>query len=116
MANVYSLEGLVCFALLFICTSAYLRRVPRLKKLLFPKKGGDATSGLFDFVVAACLHACACAFPDGGAIRPRNRRYQPQPLPLHVVGVLHKGAVIGIKLHAFVAAACVAMGVYLLVT
>ena len=40
MANVYSLEGLVCFALLFICTSAYLRRVPRLKKLLFPKKGG----------------------------------------------------------------------------
>ena len=40
MANVYSFDGLIVFALLVICTCAYLRSVPRLKQLLFSEKAG----------------------------------------------------------------------------
>ncbi|CDW54477.1 DUF1242 domain containing protein [Trichuris trichiura] len=38
--NVYSLDGVFVVILLTICTSAYLRRIPRLKQWLFRDKQG----------------------------------------------------------------------------
>jgi len=43
--NVYSFDGLLVFALLLICTCAYLRRIPRLKSMLLSDKKGFA--GIF---------------------------------------------------------------------
>uniref|UniRef100_A0A670JFW7 Protein kish n=1 Tax=Podarcis muralis TaxID=64176 RepID=A0A670JFW7_PODMU len=40
MANVYSLDGLLVFGLLFVCTCAYFRKVPRLKVWLLLEKRG----------------------------------------------------------------------------
>ncbi|KAL7985221.1 hypothetical protein Chor_003791 [Crotalus horridus] len=40
MANVYSLDGLLVFGLLFVCTCAYFRKVPRLKTWLLSEKRG----------------------------------------------------------------------------
>ncbi|KAJ6659425.1 hypothetical protein lerEdw1_018659 [Lerista edwardsae] len=40
MANVYSLDGLLVFGLLFVCTCAYFRKVPRLKVWLLSEKRG----------------------------------------------------------------------------
>ncbi|KAL1020748.1 hypothetical protein UPYG_G00004140 [Umbra pygmaea] len=40
MANVYSFDGLLVFALLFICTCAYLKKVPRVKGWLLSEKRG----------------------------------------------------------------------------
>ncbi|XP_058042941.1 protein kish-B-like [Ahaetulla prasina] len=40
MANVYSLDGLLVFGLLFICTCAYFRKVPCLKTWLLSEKRG----------------------------------------------------------------------------
>ena len=37
---VYSFDGLVIFGLLFICSCAYLRGVPRIKQWLFSEKRG----------------------------------------------------------------------------
>ncbi|XP_061869643.1 protein kish-B [Colius striatus] len=34
MTNVYSLDGLLVFGLLLVCTCAYLRQVPRLRACL----------------------------------------------------------------------------------
>ncbi|XP_024785700.3 protein kish-B isoform X2 [Pan paniscus] len=53
MTNVYSLDGILVFGLLFVCTCAYFKKVPRLKTwLLSEKKGvwgvfykGEAMSG-----------------------------------------------------------------------
>uniref|UniRef100_A0A8V5GS52 Protein kish-B n=1 Tax=Melopsittacus undulatus TaxID=13146 RepID=A0A8V5GS52_MELUD len=40
MTNVYSLDGLVVFALLLVCTCAHLRHVPRIKGWLLGEKRG----------------------------------------------------------------------------
>jgi len=40
MVNVYSFDGILIFSLLLICTSAYLKRVPRLKQWMFSEKKG----------------------------------------------------------------------------
>uniref|UniRef100_A0A803K234 Protein kish n=1 Tax=Xenopus tropicalis TaxID=8364 RepID=A0A803K234_XENTR len=40
MTNVYSLDGLLVFALLFVCTCAYFRKVPRLRSWLLSEKKG----------------------------------------------------------------------------
>ncbi|CAM9875160.1 unnamed protein product [Bubo scandiacus] len=40
MTNVYSLDGLLVFGLLLVCTCAYLRKVPRLKAWLLSEKRG----------------------------------------------------------------------------
>lgn len=40
MANVYSFDGLLVFGLLFICTCAYLKKVPRVKGWLLAEKRG----------------------------------------------------------------------------
>ncbi|XP_078276843.1 protein kish-B [Rhinoraja longicauda] len=40
MTNVYSFDGLLVFGLLFICTCAYLKKVPRLNKWLLSEKKG----------------------------------------------------------------------------
>ncbi|KAM4698905.1 protein kish-B isoform 1-T1 [Discoglossus pictus] len=40
MTNIYSLDGLLVFALLFVCTCAYLKKVPRLKSWLLSEKKG----------------------------------------------------------------------------
>ncbi|ELT94743.1 hypothetical protein CAPTEDRAFT_128976, partial [Capitella teleta] len=54
--SAYSFEGLCVFSLLVICTSAYLSRVPRLKKMLFSEKKGFL--GLFHkaSVIGTRLH------------------------------------------------------------
>ncbi|XP_075578587.1 protein kish-B [Pelecanus crispus] len=40
MTNVYSLDGLLVFGLLLVCTCAYLRKVPRLRSWLLSEKRG----------------------------------------------------------------------------
>ncbi|KAK6321802.1 protein kish-B [Coregonus clupeaformis] len=40
MTNVYSLDGVVVFGILFICTCAYLKKVPRLNSWLLSEKKG----------------------------------------------------------------------------
>ncbi|KAG8451368.1 hypothetical protein GDO86_003539 [Hymenochirus boettgeri] len=40
MTNAYSLDGLLVFALLFICTCAYFKKVPRLRSWLLSEKKG----------------------------------------------------------------------------
>ncbi|XP_041052306.1 protein kish-B [Cetorhinus maximus] len=40
MTNAYSFDGLLVFGLLFICTCAYLKKVPRLNKWLLSEKKG----------------------------------------------------------------------------
>ncbi|XP_060057941.1 protein kish-B isoform X1 [Erinaceus europaeus] len=68
---VYSLDGILVFGLLFVCTCAYFKKVPRLKTWLLSEKKG-------------------------------------------VWGVFYKAAVIGTRLHAAVAIACVVMAFYVL--
>lgn len=69
--TVYSLDGILVFGLLFVCTCAYFKKVPRLKTWLLSEKKG-------------------------------------------VWGVFYKAAVIGTRLHAAVAIACVVMAFYVL--
>lgn len=40
MTNVYSFDGILVFGLLFICTCAYLKKVPRLNSWLLSEKKG----------------------------------------------------------------------------
>ncbi|XP_012680590.1 protein kish-B [Clupea harengus] len=40
MTNVYSLDGILVFGLLLICTCAYLKKVPRLNSWLLSEKKG----------------------------------------------------------------------------
>ena len=40
MTNVYHFDGLVIFALLVICTCAYIKKVPRLRDFLLSEKKG----------------------------------------------------------------------------
>uniref|UniRef100_A0A8C8HXK2 Protein kish n=1 Tax=Oncorhynchus tshawytscha TaxID=74940 RepID=A0A8C8HXK2_ONCTS len=40
MTNVYSFDGIVVFGLLYICTCAYLKKVPRLNSWLLSEKKG----------------------------------------------------------------------------
>ncbi|XP_040193691.1 protein kish-B [Rana temporaria] len=40
MTNAYSLDGLLVFSLLFVCTCAYFRKVPRLRTWLLSEKKG----------------------------------------------------------------------------
>ena len=47
MTNIYCSEGLITAALLVICTSAYLSRVPRLKAWLFSQKRGGYKGVLY---------------------------------------------------------------------
>lgn len=70
-ATVYSLDGILVFGLLFVCTCAYFKKVPRLKTWLLSEKKG-------------------------------------------VWGVFYKAAVIGTRLHAAVAIACIVMAFYVL--
>ncbi|XP_061731353.1 protein kish-B [Nerophis ophidion] len=40
MTNVYSLDGVLVFGLLLVCTCAYLKKVPRLNGWLLSEKKG----------------------------------------------------------------------------
>ncbi|KAF6038341.1 TMEM167B [Bugula neritina] len=40
MTNAYSFDGLVVFALMFISTCAYIKKVPRLKSWILSEKKG----------------------------------------------------------------------------
>lgn len=40
MTNVYHFDGLIVFALLIICTCAYIKSVPRLKEFFLSEKKG----------------------------------------------------------------------------
>ncbi|KPP58297.1 protein kish-B-like [Scleropages formosus] len=67
MTNVYSFDGILVFGLLFICTCAYLKKVPRLNHWLLSEKKG--IWGIFykaavigtrlHFAVALCCLAMA---------------------------------------------------------
>ena len=56
MTNVYSFDGLIVLGLLVICTCAYLRSVPRLKKLLFSEKKGFLGALYKASVIGTRLH------------------------------------------------------------
>lgn len=65
MTNVYSFDGIVVFGLLFICTCAYLKKVPRLNSWLLSEKKG--VWGVFykAAVIGTRLHiavAISCLF------------------------------------------------------
>lgn len=57
MTNVYSLDGILVFGLLFVCTCAYFKKVPRLKTWLLSEKKG--VWGVFykAAVIGTRLHA-----------------------------------------------------------
>ncbi|XP_065097802.1 protein kish-B [Paramisgurnus dabryanus] len=40
MTNVYSFDGILVFGILFVCTCAYLKKVPRLNTWLLSEKKG----------------------------------------------------------------------------
>uniref|UniRef100_A0A3P9AEB4 Protein kish n=1 Tax=Esox lucius TaxID=8010 RepID=A0A3P9AEB4_ESOLU len=40
LSSVYSFDGIVVFGILFICTCAYLKKVPRLNSWLLSEKKG----------------------------------------------------------------------------
>ncbi|XP_010765573.1 protein kish-B [Notothenia coriiceps] len=40
MTNVYSLDGILVFGLMLICTCAYLKKVPRINSWLLSEKKG----------------------------------------------------------------------------
>ncbi|KAM9688615.1 protein kish-B isoform 2-T2 [Trichechus inunguis] len=40
LENMYSLDGILVFGLLFVCTCAYFKKVPRLKSWLLSEKKG----------------------------------------------------------------------------
>lgn len=40
MTNVYHFDGLIIFALLVICTCAYIKKVPRLRDFFLSEKKG----------------------------------------------------------------------------
>ncbi|KAK5912775.1 protein kish-B [Gymnodraco acuticeps] len=40
MTNVYSLDGILVFGLMLICTCAYLKKVPRINNWLLSEKKG----------------------------------------------------------------------------
>ena len=56
MTNVWSLPGFSCFLLLMICSSAYARRVPTLRRLLLSEKSGAAGTLYKCSVIGTRLH------------------------------------------------------------
>lgn len=56
MTNVYSLDGLLVFGLLLVCTCAYLRKVPRLRAWLLSEKRGLWGVGYKAAVIGTRLH------------------------------------------------------------
>lgn len=73
--------------LLFVCTCAYLKRVPKIKDILFAEKNG----------VFGSLY-------KGNSVHP-----------VAFADTYMTGAVIGTRLHMAVSLSCLAMGVYLLI-
>lgn len=53
---VYSLDGLLVFGLLLVCTCAYLRKVPRLRAWLLSEKRGLWGVGYKAAVIGTRLH------------------------------------------------------------
>ncbi|XP_071960205.1 protein kish-B-like [Antedon mediterranea] len=65
MTNVYSFDGLIILALLIICTCAYMRRVPRLKKWFLSEKKGFLGIFYKASIIGTRLHfavAITCTF------------------------------------------------------
>ena len=64
MTNVWSLPGFTAFLLLIICSSAYIRRVPALRRLMLAQKSGLPGSLYKCSVLGTRLHfqvAVGCA-------------------------------------------------------
>ncbi|CAL8356895.1 unnamed protein product [Boreogadus saida] len=61
MTNVYSFDGILVFGLVFICTCAYLKKVPRINSWLLSEKKG--VWGVFykAAVIGTRLHICVAA-------------------------------------------------------
>ncbi|KAM9184589.1 protein kish-B [Mergus octosetaceus] len=57
MTNVYSLDGLLVFGLLLVCTCAYLRKVPRLRAWLHGERRGLGGVCYKAAVIGTRLHA-----------------------------------------------------------
>jgi len=65
MTNAYSLDGLMVFGLLLICTCAYMSRVPKLKQWLLSEKKGFLGVFYKAAVIGTRLHflvamSCVC--------------------------------------------------------
>uniref|UniRef100_A0A5S6QKY9 Protein kish-B n=1 Tax=Trichuris muris TaxID=70415 RepID=A0A5S6QKY9_TRIMR len=74
--NVYSLEGVIVVILLTICTSAYLRRIPRLKH----KRDWDAIASV-RFAVLPCRLRVHVAFHILKFAMVQNKVKQKVSLP-----------------------------------
>ncbi|XP_062047863.1 protein kish-B isoform X2 [Lepus europaeus] len=64
MTNVYSLDGILVFGLLFVCTCAYFKKVPRLKTWLLSEKKG--VWGVFYKGKVMCGHRGDCHLSQCG--------------------------------------------------
>uniref|UniRef100_A0A8C2ARY9 Protein kish-B n=1 Tax=Cyprinus carpio TaxID=7962 RepID=A0A8C2ARY9_CYPCA len=99
MTNVYSFDGILVFGLLFICTCAYLKKVPRLNSWLLSEKKG--VWGVFYKGWCSAAAVLELIMLRGG-------------FTLSVFSLLSAAAVIGTRLHIAVAASCVCMAFYLI--
>ncbi|CAH1265517.1 protein kish-B-like [Branchiostoma floridae x Branchiostoma belcheri] len=59
--NVYSFDGLLVFALLVICTCAYMKRVPKLKQWFLSEKKGALGVFYKAAVIGTRLHVPVAA-------------------------------------------------------
>ena len=93
--NLYHMDGMVVFVLLVVCTCAYMRRVPRLKAMLFSEKKG--------FFGALYKGAWGPSHPTAPFFGSHTQLASPSS----------SASVIGIRLHLLVALACLGSTVYL---
>ncbi|XP_061640173.1 protein kish-B isoform X1 [Phyllopteryx taeniolatus] len=106
MTNVYSFDGILVFGLLFICTCAYFKKVPRLNSWLLSEKKG--VWGVF-YKAAPPTHKPAKCDTSSPLILTQLRE-----MARETFFVLLHAAVIGTRLHISVAISCVVMAFYLI--
>lgn len=95
--TVYSFDGILVFGLLFICTCAYLKKVPRLNSWLLSEKKG--VWGVF--------------YKGKWCVGPATEDSSPAVIVIFL-SVFSAAAVIGTRLHVAVAASCLFMAFYLI--
>nr|KAF6414599.1 transmembrane protein 167B [Molossus molossus] len=99
MTNVYSLDGILVFGLLFVCTCAYFKKVPRLKTWLLSEKKG--VWGVFykAAVIGTRLHAAvaitcvekSCSEVEGFSKYRKSSHKHYMSNHLRVVAVISSG-------------------------
>ena len=107
--NIYSFDGLLVFALLMICTCAYLSRIPRLKSMLLSEKKG--TLGFY------CTSKKKKGRASGWTYSLLRASKVVYFSVFHLVpgfaGIFYKFSVIGTRLHIPVAISCAVMAFYI---